>query len=347
MIRKGISPDCPVGIVVVDKSTGMTSHDVVSRMRRLAGTRKVGHAGTLDPDASGVLVLGVGRATKLLGYIAGADKSYEATIRLGVATTTDDAEGEVTSAPGISSFSADQLEEAIEQFRGSISQIPSSVSAIKVGGKRAYSLVRAGERVELKARQVWINRFEVLDFVPAVDHRETGDVEVVDVRVIVECSSGTYIRALARDLGQTLGSAGHLTGLRRTRVGEWSLENAYTLEELQHVVENGGRDALPFVSLDEAAAKVFRILVVDDDTAAAFRHGVAPGWVPPELRSQAGESGKQDKSPVASSLTKPDIFAVVAQSNPEMVLGLLRLEEGRFRTQMVMVPHQPEAKEAN
>ena len=218
------APEATPGLVVVDKPAGWTSHDVVGRGRRLAGTRKVGHAGTLDPMATGVLLLGIGRATRLLGQLQLTDKAYDATIRLGQATVTEDAEGEVVSSTPAGHVTADQIEAALVPLRGDISQVPFAVSAIKVDGQRAYARVRAGEEVQLAARPVRIEELSV----SAVRH--TGDV--VDVDVHVECTTGTYVRALARDLGAALGVGGHLTMLRRTRVGPFTLEHAATLDEL-------------------------------------------------------------------------------------------------------------------
>ena len=226
--RGGRAP-APDGVVVVDKPSGWTSHDVVARMRRLAATRRVGHAGTLDPMATGVLVLGVGRATKLLTYVVGADKTYLATVRLGQSTTTDDAEGEVVAAIAAHDLDRAALDAAVRALTGRIAQVPSAVSAIKVDGKRAYARVRAGETPELAARPVTVHRFDVL----AVREELASDgTAVTDVDVAVECSSGTYVRALARDLGQALGVGGHLTALRRTRVGGYGLDVARTLDEL-------------------------------------------------------------------------------------------------------------------
>ncbi|WP_255361996.1 tRNA pseudouridine(55) synthase TruB, partial [Mycobacterium sp. 1081908.1] len=212
------------GLVVVDKPAGMTSHDVVGRCRRIFSTRRVGHAGTLDPMATGVLVIGVERATKILGLLTAASKSYAATIRLGQTTSTEDAEGEVLQTVPAGHVTDSQIEAAVAGLRGDIEQVPSAVSAIKVDGRRAYRLVREGQTVELAARPVRIERFEVL----AV--RRDGDV--IDVDVDVDCSSGTYIRALARDLGAALGVGGHLTALRRTRVGRFGLDRARSLEDL-------------------------------------------------------------------------------------------------------------------
>lgn len=216
------------GLVVVDKPAGLTSHDVVARVRRLAGTRRVGHAGTLDPMATGVLVVGVGRATRLLTYLVGAEKEYRATIRLGAATTTDDAEGETTGVADASGVTPEALAAGVAALTGPIEQVPSSVSAIKVDGRRAYALVRAGEEVALEARPVVVHRFDVGGTRPAAH----DGVPVLDADVTVTCSSGTYVRALARDLGAGLGVGGHLTALRRTRVGPYGLDAARTLEDL-------------------------------------------------------------------------------------------------------------------
>lgn len=214
------------GLVIVDKPQGWTSHDVVGRTRRLAGTRKVGHAGTLDPMATGVLVLGINKATRLLTYIVGADKTYTATIRLGESTITDDAEGEIVQTRIAAALTEEQIRASIAKLTGPIEQVPSSVSAIKVNGERAYARVRAGEDVKLASRPVTIHRFEVHDI-----RRERGG-KVQDIDVTVECSSGTYIRALARDLGEDLAVGGHLTALRRTEVGPYTLDRARTLEQL-------------------------------------------------------------------------------------------------------------------
>ncbi|MGW3485445.1 tRNA pseudouridine(55) synthase TruB [Rhodococcus indonesiensis] len=229
------------GLLVVDKDEGMTSHDVVARCRRLLGTRKVGHAGTLDPMATGVLVLGVERATKILGLLALTTKAYSATIRLGQSTVTDDAEGEVLATSDAATVTDEAIGAAVAALTGDISQVPASVSAIKVDGKRAYTRIREGEAVELAARPVTVSRFAV---------RARREVRAdhgcfVDLDVEVECSSGTYIRALARDLGSALGVGAHLTALRRTRVGPFGLEHARTLAQLEDD---------PTVSLDIDAA---------------------------------------------------------------------------------------------
>ena len=243
----------PDGLLVVDKPAGWTSHDVVGRVRRLAGTRKVGHAGTLDPMATGVLVLGVGRATRLLGHLALTDKAYDATIRLGVTTITDDAEGEVVEERDASGVGDEAVATAMAALTGDLQQVPSSVSAVKVDGVRSYARVRAGEAVELKARSVTVSRFELLS--------RTGS----DLNVAVECTSGTYVRALARDLGAALGVGGHLTALRRTRVGPFGLDVARTLER--------AAEDLGIVSLDAAVAAAFPRRDLTAEEAVALSYG--------------------------------------------------------------------------
>ncbi|WP_285320531.1 tRNA pseudouridine(55) synthase TruB [Pseudarthrobacter sp. lyk4-40-TYG-27] len=253
------------GLVIVDKPQGWTSHDVVGRMRRLAGTRKVGHAGTLDPMATGVLVLGINKATRLLTYIVGTSKTYTATIRLGQSTVTDDAEGEVTATAGTSGVGEQAIYDGVAALTGRIEQVPSSVSAIKVNGERAYARVRSGEDVKLAARPVTIHRFEV----HAV--RRDPDADVIDLDVTVECSSGTYIRALARDLGNALGTGGHLTALRRTHVGPYSLDQARTLEELA--------EELTILEMSQAARALMpnRELTAEETTEISFGRRIASG----------------------------------------------------------------------
>lgn len=243
------------GLLIVDKPGGITSHQVVARTRRSLGTRKIGHAGTLDPLATGVMVLGVNAATRLLGHLTLASKTYEATIRLGQATVTDDAEGEVTAAPGASGVTRERVEGAVAAYRGVIRQVPSAVSAIKVDGRRAYARVRQGEDVQLAAREVRLDAFDVL----AVRGASVDGLEVVDVDVRVDCSSGTYIRALARDLGRDLGTGGHLTALRRTRVGPFTLADV--------------SDDL--IGLDAVARRCFPVVEVDAAVAADAVHGRA------------------------------------------------------------------------
>jgi tRNA pseudouridine55 synthase len=245
------------GFVVIDKPAGWTSHDVVARTRRLADTRKVGHAGTLDPMATGVLVLGVGRATRLLGHLQLADKEYEATIRLGESTVTDDAEGDVTTRVDASHLVPAEIVAAMKPLTGDLLQVPTAVSAIKVDGKRSYARVRAGEDVELKARPVTVSTFE------AGDIRVAGPV--VDVDVHVACSTGTYVRALARDLGTSLGVGGHLTMLRRTRVGGFALADAKSLDELEA--------EFAVIPLADAVRTSFTCVDLDDQTAQDVRFG--------------------------------------------------------------------------
>ncbi|WP_307832180.1 tRNA pseudouridine(55) synthase TruB [Prauserella cavernicola] len=256
-------PPPPPGLLIVDKPSGMTSHDVVARARRAMGTRKVGHAGTLDPMATGVLVLGIERATKLLGHLALDRKTYLATLALGSATTTDDAEGELLSEaePGaVEAVTDERVQVGIAALTGDIQQVPSAVSAVKVDGKRAYARVRAGEEVTLPPRPVSVYRFDLL-----ATRREAGRVEL---DVMVDCSSGTYVRALARDLGAGLGVGGHLAALRRTTVGPFTLASARTLDAVE---------AEPGLSLtlDEAVAAAFPRRDVDAATARAVRHGQA------------------------------------------------------------------------
>jgi tRNA pseudouridine55 synthase len=249
----------PSGLVVVDKPAGLTSHDVVARIRRLAGTRRVGHAGTLDPMATGVLVVGVERATRLLTYLVGAEKEYLATIRLGVTTVTDDADGDVLTRHDVGSLTDAAVGARVAALTGEIDQVPSSVSAVKVDGRRAYARVRAGESVELTARRVTVSEFEVL---ARRDGTDAG-VRVVDLDVRVVCSSGTYVRALARDLGAGLGVGGSLTALRRTRVGPYGLAQARKLT-----------DDFSMMPLAEAARLAFPARELSDDEARRLAHGI-------------------------------------------------------------------------
>jgi tRNA pseudouridine55 synthase len=245
------------GLVLVDKPTGWTSHDVVARVRRLAGTRRVGHAGTLDPMASGLLVVGVGRATRLLGHLALAEKTYDATIRLGQATVTDDADGAVLAVVGAGEVTEEHVREGVRALTGQIRQVPSAVSAVKVGGRRSYARVRAGEAVDLPARAVTVSAFAVGAL------RRHGDL--LDAEVTVTCSSGTYVRALARDLGVALGVGGHLTRLRRTRAGAYAVADARTLAELEQ--------AFAVVPLAEAATAAFPRRDVTAEQARVLSHG--------------------------------------------------------------------------
>ncbi len=253
-------------MLVVDKPAGWTSHDVVARVRRLASTRKVGHAGTLDPMATGVLVVGIGRATRLLTFVTGADKDYEATVRLGVTTTTEDAEGERVDLVDASGVARAALDAAAGALTGDLLQVPSAVSAIKVDGQRAYARVRAGQDVQLAARPAHVARFDVLD----VRDAQVDGVGVLDVDVQVTCSSGTYVRALARDLGTALGVGGHLTALRRTRVGGYGIEDARTLDDLGTTPDD---EAVPVVPMAAAARAVLPARELSEAEARALSYG--------------------------------------------------------------------------
>ncbi len=263
------------GLLLVDKPQDWTSHDVVARSRRLLATRKVGHAGTLDPMATGVLVLGVGRSTKLLTFLVGCDKDYTATVRLGQATLTDDAEGEVTAAPGAGSTTRDDVVAAVVALTGAIEQVPSAVSAIKVNGERAYHRARAGEAVELPARSVTVARFEV----GGARSHEVDGVPVLDVDVEVTVSSGTYVRALARDLGAALGTGGHLTALRRTRVGGFLITDAHPLADLEE--RHAAGTAMPVTPAADAARAAFAVRELDAAEARTIGYGQrVPSAVP-------------------------------------------------------------------
>jgi tRNA pseudouridine55 synthase len=266
----------PDGLLIVDKPAGWTSHDVVARCRRLCGTRRVGHAGTLDPMATGVLVLGINRATKLLTFLVGCDKTYTATIRLGQSTMTDDAQGEIATSHDVSGLTAEAIARVVAALTGEISQVPSSVSAIKVDGQRSYARVRAGQDVVLRARPVTVSRFDILRQRTRTAPRLPGRQghRVLDLDVIVDVSSGTYIRALARDLGAALGVGGHLTALRRTRVGRFGLDGAHSLTDLEIASE---ADAIPLVPLAVAARACFpvRELTAPEATAVGYGQRIA------------------------------------------------------------------------
>lgn len=267
MGREPALVDALGGLLVVDKDGGMTSHDVVSRCRKVLRTRKIGHAGTLDPMATGVLVLGVERATKMLGLLTLTTKSYTATIRLGQATVTDDAEGETLSTTPAGHVTDDDIASGTADLTGDIQQVPATVSAIKVDGERAYARARAGEDVQLTARPVTVSRFDIL----ARRDIDTGSTTFVDLDVEVDCSSGTYIRALARDLGETLGVGGHLTALRRTRVGPFTLEHARTLDQL-------AEDPTLNLDIDAAARLAFPHREITAQEAESLRDG---RWLDP------------------------------------------------------------------
>jgi tRNA pseudouridine55 synthase len=291
------------GLVIVDKPGGMTSHDVVARIRRLAHTRRVGHAGTLDPMATGVLVIGIEKATRLLGHLMLTEKTYEATIRLGQSTSTDDAEGQPTGTAlrPASGVTREALDTEVAALTGEILQVPSSVSAIKVNGQRAYKLTRAGEAPELAARPVTVYEFTVTGIRPA------GDCLDVDARV--RCSSGTYIRALARDLGTALGTGGHLTALRRTAVGPYTLAQAHTLKEIEDQTDA----PVPWVTpLADAAAAAFPRLDLTADDARRLAHGAR--------LPLSADSPRTPQSPIAAFA--PD----------GSLVGLVTAESGSLRS---------------
>lgn len=327
------STDAVSGLLIVDKPQGITSHDVVSRTRRLAHTRRVGHAGTLDPMATGVLVLGINKATRLLTWITDHSKRYEAQVRFGVETTTEDAEGEVTTAKGCEGLGNEEIEAVLSRFRGTISQVPSAVSAIKVNGKRAYARVRAGEDVKLEPREVEISLLEAQG--QPRSHRveyavggKSAYVDCVDLNVVVECSAGTYIRALARDLGNALGCGAHLISLRRTRVGEFSIDCAHTLQSLDEAAaQSGGESPLPLTSLSEAAQEMFPCLLLSEAEAGAFSHGQAP-------RREAGEVVRFVEEYFPE--TQPGEHGPIAACRGDgEVIGLLKIIDNRFATVLV------------
>lgn len=288
------------GLVVVDKAAGMTSHDVVARIRRLARTRRVGHGGTLDPMATGVLIIGVGKATRLLTYVIGSGKGYAATIRLGQSTITDDAEGEVVATTPAEQVTDGAIRDGLGALTGEIQQVPSAVSAIKVDGKRAYKRVREGEQVTLAARPVTISRLDLLAI-------RRPSPEVVDVDVEVVCSSGTYVRAIARDLGAGLGVGGHLTALRRTAVGGFTLAEASTLEELEKVAPD-----VVNLPLADAARRFFAAREATVDETKTLSHG-----------------GPLDRAGIDGP------YAVFAPDGG--LLAIVREREGRARPEVVFV----------
>jgi tRNA pseudouridine55 synthase len=280
------------GLVIVDKPGGLTSHDVVARIRRLAGTRRVGHAGTLDPMATGVLVVGVEKATRLLGYLTLTQKQYDATIRLGQSTSTDDAEGELTKTAPATGLTPETIDKAVAELTGEIQQVPPAVSAIKVDGQRAYKLTRAGAAPELKPRPVTVYEFTVTDI------RPVGEGSLIEVDATVRCSSGTYVRALARDLGDKLGTGGHLTALRRTRVGEYGLDAAKTLDQLAERFE--------VMPLAQAAAAAFPRRDLSADEARRLAHG---GRLP------AGPPGTGTPGPTAAFAPDGSLVALLADQD--------------------------------
>jgi tRNA pseudouridine(55) synthase len=263
-VSRRADADVPPGLLLVDKPGGMTSHDVVARARRVLSVRRVGHAGTLDPMATGLLVLGVGAATRLLGYVGGHDKTYEATMRLGQSTVTDDREGEVLATTSTAHLDDAAVAAALAAQAGPLLQVPSSVSAVKVAGRRSYDRVRAGEEVVLEPRAVTVHRLDVHRVV-----RPTPDL--VDVDVTVTCTAGTYVRAIARDAGAALGVGGHLTALRRTASGPFSVADAAPVEDAGRALAAGGGAGV--LGLADAARAVFPVRALSAEEARALGHG--------------------------------------------------------------------------
>lgn len=350
-------PQGPSGLMVIDKPAGMSSHDVVSRMRRIAGTRRVGHAGTLDPAATGVLILGVNKATKLLTYLVGQDKTYDATIRLGIETLTEDAEGEHTAAhpeavEALTDMGPEQMRarilEAVAGLRGDIMQVPSAVSAIKINGVRSYARVRGGEEVELPARPVTISEFTVhsvtagfAEYVvedPEGEHVATS-VPVIDCDVTVSCSSGTYIRALARDLGKALGTGGHLTALRRTRVGAVRLQDAADLAELtaRREASEGPLEDLPLLPLEKAARRIFgaRELSAAEASDISYGRRIAPSGDGTVVKRSAHASADEQ-----GAIQHASVEGIVAGFAPDGTLVALlenKMQRGKAQAAPVLV----------
>lgn len=312
----------PHGILLVDKAPDRTSHDVVARVRWLLGTKKVGHAGTLDPMATGLLVLGIGQGTRLLTHLVGLDKTYTATLRLGRATTTDDREGEpLGEVRDASALSLADLDAPLASLRGAIQQVPSTVSAIKVDGKRAYARARAGEDVELAARPVRVPRFEV------IGHRVDGPY--LDIDAIVTCSSGTYVRALARDLGAALGVGGHLTALRRTEVGPFGVDRG-----VQVPARGEGDDVdLPLAGLGDVASQVLPTVQVDDLSAADLADGkrITRGAPPHPARGVSGAAAAG-----GSDAVEDPEQVVAALDGSGHLCAVMRAENDRWRPVLVI-----------
>jgi tRNA pseudouridine55 synthase len=307
----------------------MTSHDVVARIRRLAGTRRVGHAGTLDPMATGVLVIGIEKATRLLGHLTLTEKEYAATIRLGQSTVTDDAEGEILAAPAghhvaASEIADDALRAALAALTGEIKQVPPKVSAIKVAGQRAYHLTRSGAAPELQARLVTVRRLDLLAVRPAGD--------LLDIDVAVTCSSGTYIRAIARDLGAALRTGGHLTVLRRTRVGPYPIGEARTLEQLA--------EAFAVTPLAEAAQAAFPRLDLTAEEARLVSHGVRLATVASErVRPLAADRVASGQAPADEPASRHPARGPLAAFGPDgRLIALLDEEQGQIQPIAVFVP---------
>ena len=296
------------GLLLIDKPEGWTSHDVVAKLRGIAATRRVGHAGTLDPMATGLLVIGINSATKLLTFIVGESKTYTGTIRLGASTVTDDRESEfvaTASAEEVAAITEGQITRSIEALTGEIMQVPASVSAIKVNGERAYAKVRGGDEVKLQARSITVSRFVQVGPIRRVTENSQP---FIDLDVVIDCSSGTYIRALARDLGQALGVGGHLTALRRTRVGGYTLDQASTLETLN-------RDDLGLLSNADAAKAQFAARALSAQEETDLRHGkrIAVGEISPMPRGQAETS-----APIAAFGPSGDLTAILVRAGTQL-----------------------------
>ncbi|MDO4897844.1 MAG: tRNA pseudouridine(55) synthase TruB [Rothia sp. (in: high G+C Gram-positive bacteria)] len=350
------SAEGPSGLIVVDKPAGMTSHDVVSKMRWIAGTRKVGHAGTLDPMATGVLILGVNKATKLLTWVVGESKTYTATIRLGLSTITDDADGDITrvAAPAtVEAVSEQAITEEIAKLTGDIMQMPSAVSAIKVNGVRSYARVRSGETVELDARPITVHSFDLHSVTArSVDvervhegaenletelEREKLTASVLDLEVTVTCSAGTYIRALARDLGAALGTGAHLTALRRTTIGEISVEDAHSLEEL--VAGREAEQPAPLLPIEEAARRLFTVRQLTGSEATDLSNGrrINPSPASTQTPENQGDTGRQKTTASAGGNNKPTTAGISAAFAPGGTLVALT-ENTRFKGKNVAAP---------
>ena len=325
----GATGQVPDGILLLDKPQGITSHDVVVRVRRALGTKKVGHAGTLDPMATGLLILGIGPSTRLLTHLVGLDKEYFATIRLGQSTTTDDAEGEVLATSDITAVTSQAVADGIGVLTGDISQRPSAVSAIKVDGVRAYDRVRAGEDVELAARAVTIRAFELLE--GRGGPFGTEDHEFIDVDVRVECTSGTYIRALARDLGASLSTGGHLTALRRTRVGPFSIDDANPVPDRVSARSDDSRPS-ELVETGETGGNT-------GERAAAAPHPLREALLAPAVVAArlfpTVQLNAQRAADLANgkrlALTYPTTPTAAALAPDGRLIGLIAIEDGRTR----------------
>lgn len=328
---------CPPGLVVVDKPRGLTSNAVSSRIRRLAGQKKVGYAGTLDPMATGVLIMAIGKATRLLQYLSAHDKAYTARVCFGISTDTDDAEGEIIAATG-ATLTRGEIEAALSPWRGQIAQIPSKYSAIKIDGQRAYDLARAGKPVNIQARPVTIQRLELIGepthrTMEVTQDGTTKNVNVTEVDVVVECSAGTYIRALARDLGVDLKVGAHLTALRRISVGDYGLEDARDLAQLGDQVHEHG--VLEPLGLDRAILGIFPEYQASETQARALTYGQMPSLATADL----GRLSEWVRPP--ENHPEPEIVAVTNPAKteePGQVVALAKLTSTRLEPIWVLRP---------